>query len=75
MVIMQKIIEELEKIPYENQNSRNRISQLARAYANIAEPSDRELFKKAIDLLVPHEEYFEGELIYGISVWHMLIII
>ena len=55
-----KIIEELEMIPYENRTPETD-SELARAYANIAEPSDRELFKKAIDLLVPHEEYFEGD--------------
>ena len=36
-----KIIEELEKIPYENRTPETD-SELARAYANIAEPSDRE---------------------------------
>ena len=36
-------------------------SELARAYNNLAAPSDRELFKKAIALLQPHEEYFAGD--------------
>ena len=36
-------------------------SELARAYNNLAQPGDRELFEKAIALLEPHEEYFRGD--------------
>lgn len=36
-------------------------SELARAYNNIAEPEEKEYFQKALDLLLPHEEYFDDE--------------
>ena len=39
-------------------------SELARAYSNLADPHKpnfREMLKKALALLKPHEEYFEGD--------------
>ena len=56
----QKIIDALETIPAEERTP-EMDSELARAYNNLAAPSDRELFKKAIALLQPHEEYFAGD--------------
>lgn len=56
----QKIIDSLEAIPAEERTP-EMDSELARAYNNLAAPSDRELFKKAIALLQPHEEYFVGD--------------
>lgn len=53
----QKIIDVLEAVPDEERTPEED-SELARAYNNLAEPGDRELFKKAIGLLEPHEEYF-----------------
>ena len=35
--------------------------ELARAYNNLGAPSNRPLLKKAIALLKPHEEYFQGD--------------
>ena len=54
----QKIIDALEAIP---ERTPEMDSELARAYNNLAEPGDRELLKKAIALLKPHEEYFQGD--------------
>lgn len=54
----QKIIDALEAIP---ERTPEEDSELARAYNNLAEPGDRELLKKAIALLKPHEEYFQGD--------------
>ena len=36
-------------------------SELARAYNNLAQPRDKELFEKAIEILSPHAEYFQGD--------------
>ena len=55
-----KIVDALETIPAEERTP-EMDSDLARAYNNLAAPSDRELFKKAIALLQPHEEYFAGD--------------
>ena len=56
----QKIIDALEDIPA-GERTPEMDSELARAYSNLAEPGDRELFQKSIDLLERHEEYFEGD--------------
>ena len=56
----QKIIDTLEAIPA-GERTPEMDSELARAYSNLAEPGDRELFQRAIDLLEPHEEYFRGD--------------
>ena len=56
----QKIIDALEAVPAEERTP-EMDSELARAYNNLAELGDRELFKKAIALLAPHEEYFAGD--------------
>lgn len=56
----QKIIDALEAVLAEERTP-EMDSELARAYNNIAEPSDRKLFQRAIALLKPHEEYFEGD--------------
>lgn len=56
----QKIIDALEAILAEERTP-EMDSELARAYNNIAEPSDRKLFQRAIALLKPHEEYFEDD--------------
>ena len=58
----QKIIDALEAIPAEERTP-EMDSELARAYNNLADPhkpGGRDLLKKAIALLKPHEEYFEG---------------
>ena len=59
----QKIIDALEAIPSGGRTP-EMDSELARAYNNQAQPEEKELFQKAIDLLEPHEEYFEGCLLY-----------
>ena len=57
----QKIIDALEAIPAEERTP-EMDSELARAYNNWgASRSNREALKKAIALLKPHEEYFEGD--------------
>lgn len=56
----QKIINALEAIPAEERTP-EMDSELARAYNNLGAPSNRELLKKAIALLKPHEEYFAGD--------------
>ena len=55
-----KIVDALERIPV-NERTPEQDSELAKAYNNIAVPDSRELLKKAIALLEPHEEYFEGD--------------
>ena len=50
----QKIINTLEAIPA-GERTPEMDSELARAYSNLAEPGDRELFQRAIGLLEPHE--------------------
>lgn len=58
----QKIVDALEAIP-EEERTPETDRELARAYNNTAalEDEDKELFRKAIALLKPHEEYFEGD--------------
>ena len=59
----QKIIDALEAIPAEERTP-EMDSELARAYNNLADPHKptcRELLKKALALLKPHEEYFKGD--------------
>ena len=56
----QKIIDTLEAIPA-GERTPEMDSELARAYNNQAAPGDRELFRKAIALLKPHEAYFAGD--------------
>ena len=59
----QKIIDALEAIPAEERTP-EMDSELARAYNNLADPHKpnfREMLKKALALLKPHEEYFEGD--------------
>ena len=56
----QKIIDALEAVP-DGGRTPEMDSELARAYNNLAQPQDRELFEKAIGLLEPHAEYFAGD--------------
>ena len=56
----QDIIDAIEALPKEQQTP-ELISQLARAYNNLAEPGDRHLFKKAVELLKAVEEEYAGE--------------
>lgn len=70
-----KIIEALEGI---EERTPEMDSQLARAYNNEADhrtPEGRAMLKKAIALLKPHEEYFEGDYYWnfrmGYSYYHL----
>ena len=56
----QKIIDALEAIPTQERTPEIDM-ELARAYNNLGAPSNRALLKKAIALLKPHEEYFQGD--------------
>ena len=59
----QKIVGTLESISAEERTP-EMDSELARAYNNLADPygpKGKDMFKKAIALLEPHEEYFEGD--------------
>ncbi len=56
----QKIIDAIEAVQLEERTP-ELDSELARAYNNIADVDDREIFEKAVELLKPHEEYFEGD--------------
>ena len=56
----QKIIDALEEIPAQARTP-EMDSELARAYNNVAQPGEKELFQKAIALLKPHEDYFEHD--------------
>ena len=59
----QKIVDALEAIPA-GERTPEMDSELARAYNNLAdpyEPEGRDMLKKAIALLEPHREYFEGD--------------
>ena len=71
----QKIIDALEAIPAEERTP-EMDSELARAYNNWgAIRSNRDVLKKAIALLEPHEEYFAGDhfwnLRMGYSYYHL----
>ena len=54
----QKIIDAIEALD-EKERSPEIDTELARAYNNIAEPTDTELFEKAFTLLKSHAEYFK----------------
>ena len=72
----QKIINALEAIPAEERTPEIDM-ELARAYNNLANPSEpegRKLLHRALELMQSHEENWEI-LIPGISVWGMPIII
>lgn len=59
----QKIVDALEAIPAEERTP-EMDSELARAYNNLADPHKptcKEMLKKALALLKPHEEYFEDD--------------
>ena len=59
----QKIIDALEAIPAQERTP-EMDSELARAYNNLADPHKptcREMLKKALALLKPHEEYFQSD--------------
>ncbi len=56
----QKVIDTLEAIPT-GERTPELDSELAKAYIAIAEMGDREPFKKALELLAPHETYFAGD--------------
>ena len=59
----QKIIDALEAIPAKERTP-EMDSELARACNNLADPTKpggRDLLRKAISLLKPHEEYFAGD--------------
>ena len=56
----QNIIDAIEALPREQQTP-ELTSQLARAYNNLAEPGDRHLFKKAVELLESVEKEYAGE--------------
>lgn len=59
----QKIVDALEALP-EEERSPETDSELARAYNNLAAPEGpegRDMLRKAIALLKPHEEYFAGD--------------
>ena len=59
----QKVIDTLEAIPAEERTP-ELDSELARAYSNLADPHKptcKEMLKKALALLKPHEEYFEDD--------------
>lgn len=56
----QKIVDAIEALPAETRTP-ELDSELARAYNNVAQVGDTELFEKAIALLKPHEAYFQGD--------------
>ena len=59
----QQIIDTLEALPAEERTPEID-SELARAYNNQADPTKPEginMLKRAVSLLAPHEEYFQGE--------------
>ena len=53
----QEVIDTLEAIPAEERTP-ELDSELAKAYIAVADIGEREPFEKALELLVPHEEYF-----------------
>ena len=60
----QKIIAELEALPAAERTP-ELDSELARAYNNAASVDDRAYFEKAIALLKPHADYFNGDHIWN----------
>ncbi|WP_243151713.1 DUF4261 domain-containing protein [Anaerotruncus colihominis] len=56
----QAIIDAIEALP-DAKRTPELDSELARAYNNLADVDDAPLFKKAISLLKPHEDYFKGD--------------
>lgn len=56
----QKIIDALETIPGKNRTP-EMDSELARAYNMIADGDHPEYYEKALALLLPHEDYFQGD--------------
>ena len=56
----QKIIDTIEAIP-EEKLTPELCSELARAYNNAADIGDREMFEKALALLLPYADHFQGE--------------
>ena len=57
---IQKIIDALEAVPLE-EHTPEIDSELAKAYIAIADLDEQELFEKALELLMPHEEYFKDD--------------
>ena len=55
----QKIIDTIEAIP-EEKLTPELCSELARAYNNAADIGDREMFEKALALLLPYADHFQG---------------
>ena len=55
-----KIIEALEALPAEERTPETD-SELARAYNNAADLGQRDYYERAIELLKPHAEHFEGD--------------
>ena len=55
---IQKIIDALEAVPLRTPEMD---SELAKAYIAIADLDEQELFEKALELLMPHEEYFKDD--------------
>jgi len=60
----QRIIHALEAIPTEERIPEMDL-ELARACNNQAEPKDKKLFRKAIDLMLPHEAYFQDDFLWN----------
>lgn len=56
----QEIVDAIQGLP-QGERSPEVDSQLARAYNNLAGPEDKDLFQKAVDLLLAHEDYFAGD--------------
>ena len=56
----QKIIDAIEAVP-QAEHTPELDSELARAYNNLAGVEDKDMYRKAISLLKPHEEYFKGD--------------
>lgn len=63
----QRIIDAIERLPSKERTPELE-SELACAYNNIASAEDREFYERAIELLKPHEEYFEGDHNWNFSI-------
>lgn len=55
-----KIIDAIEALP-DDERTPELDSELARAYSNAATVDDRDMLKHALELLKPHEAYFQGD--------------